>query len=129
MARNLSQPLATSKFDKKSHPKKKKKFQRRTGITTEGIGGGKKDIDKIWNKANAEYLEKGSKHESKIKAKAQKKVDKAVSYNKSRSNYLKHAAKISQNTNQSKQKTIGKVKKEKHTLKYPIFHSSRKTKN
>ena len=105
MARNLSQPLATSKFDKENTR----------------IAGGKKDINKIWNKANAEYLEKGSKHESKIKAKAQKKVDKAVSYNKSRSNYLKHAAKISQNTNQPKQKTIGKVKKAKHTLKYPIF--------
>mgnify|MGYP004457117641 CR=1 FL=1 len=58
------------------------------------------NTSEIWNKANAEYLEKGDES-GKIKKEAQAKVDKAVSYNKSRANYLKHVASIAPTPSQS----------------------------
>ena len=65
------------------------------------VAGGKKSTEKIWNEANAEYLEKGSKAESEIKEKANTEVNKAVKYNKSRANYLKYAASIAPTPSQS----------------------------
>jgi len=72
------------------------------------IAGGKKSTDKIWNEANAEYLEKGKAKESEIKQKAQVKVDKAVKYNKSRANYLKRVQAIKPTASQSA-KSKGKL--------------------